>query len=131
MIDVAFKLVGDRGRWRELLAANPLRTEGDPRVRIPPSWFGYVPYSIPLRRVRELLARRRRIETAGPEEVAFEDAAGIDEAAFFDAGVTRPATTRLRSSMRATSTRPATTRATTTQAASMKPERCAVGACAG
>ena len=86
LIDVAFKLVGDRGRWRELLAANPLRAEGDPRVRIPPSWFGYVPYSIPLRRVRELLARRRRFETAGPEEVAFEDAAGIDDAAFYDAG---------------------------------------------
>jgi hypothetical protein len=92
LMDIAFKLVGDRRRWRELLVANPLRAEGDPRVRIPPSWFGYVPYSIPLRRVHEMLALRRRLalarrfETGEPEDVALDDAGDVDEAAFDDAG---------------------------------------------
>jgi hypothetical protein len=86
LADVAYKLVGDRRRWGELLAANPLRAEGDPRVRIPPSWFGYVPYSIPLRRAREWLALRRSAETGAPDEAGFDDAGDIDEAAFDDAG---------------------------------------------
>jgi hypothetical protein len=86
LMDVAFKLVGDRHRWGELQAANPLRAEGDPRVRIPPSWFGYVPYSVPLRRVRELVALRRRAETGEPDEAAFDEAGGLDVAAFYDAG---------------------------------------------
>jgi hypothetical protein len=47
--DIAYRLVGDRARWRELEAANPMRAEGDVRVRIPPGWFGYVPYAIPRR----------------------------------------------------------------------------------
>ena len=47
--DIALKLVGDRARWRELEATNPLCTEGDVRVRIPPGWFGYVPYAVPRR----------------------------------------------------------------------------------
>jgi hypothetical protein len=49
--DIAYRLVGDRARWRELEVSNPLRAEGDVRVRIPPGWFGYVPYAIPRRRV--------------------------------------------------------------------------------
>jgi hypothetical protein len=48
--DIAYRLVGDRARWRELEVSNPMRAEGDVRVRIPPGWFGYVPYAIPRRR---------------------------------------------------------------------------------
>ena len=44
---IAEKLVGDRGRWRELQAANPGGLHGLTRARIPPGWFGYVPYRIP------------------------------------------------------------------------------------
>ncbi|MEP7123130.1 MAG: hypothetical protein ABJE95_19535, partial [Byssovorax sp.] len=68
LADVADKLVGERGRWRELEAANPMRVEGDPRVRIPPSWFGYVPYSIPIERARELRELRREGELEELEE---------------------------------------------------------------
>ena len=44
---IAEKLAGDRGRWRELQAANPGGLQGMTRARIPPGWFGYVPYRIP------------------------------------------------------------------------------------
>ena len=74
LADIAHKLVGERRRWRELEAANPLRAEGDPRLRIPPSWFGYVPYSIPVDSVRELGELRREGEATEIAEIAVADA---------------------------------------------------------
>jgi hypothetical protein len=74
LADIAYKLVGDRRRWREIEAANPLRAEGDPRLRIPPSWFGYVPYSIPVDSVRELREASREGEATEIVEIAEADA---------------------------------------------------------
>jgi hypothetical protein len=69
---IAEKLVGDAGRWRELEAANPAREEGDPRIRIPCNWFGFVPYAIPVEQLAAEMERRR------------EEAGAIDEAGVFD-----------------------------------------------
>jgi hypothetical protein len=63
---IAEKLVGDRSRWRELEAANPGRAEGDPRLRIPPNWFQFVPYAVPVHRLIEEIEQRR--EEAGAVE---------------------------------------------------------------
>ena len=44
---IAEKLVRDGDRWIELDACNPARRQGDPRLRIPPNWFAYIPYAAP------------------------------------------------------------------------------------
>jgi hypothetical protein len=41
---IARKLVSDPRRAGELLAANPLKDPWSPRWRLPPSWFGFIPY---------------------------------------------------------------------------------------
>jgi hypothetical protein len=88
LADVAHKLVGERRRWRELEAANPMRAEGDPRLRIPPSWFGYVPYSIPIERLRELRELRREGEVSDPNERDATEASDAPEVSD-DAGYVR------------------------------------------
>ncbi|MEP7122523.1 MAG: hypothetical protein ABJE95_16495 [Byssovorax sp.] len=80
LADIAYKLVGDRLRWRELEASNPLRAEGDPRLRIPPSWFGYVPYSIPISRVEELRELRGEGEAVETDDLVAADASDAQEA---------------------------------------------------
>src|SRR6185369_14752513 len=67
-------------RWRELEAANPLRAEGDPRVRIPPSWFGYVPYAVPVHHLRRLIRMRRWGEAGDPDEVDTDEMDDAEEA---------------------------------------------------
>jgi hypothetical protein len=88
LADIAHKLVGERRRWRELEAANPMRAEGDPRVRLPPSWFGYVPYSVPLHRIRELHRMRRHGETGDPNQGEVLEAGDAQEDGD-DAGLVR------------------------------------------
>src|SRR5262249_11574285 len=72
--DIAQKLVGDPRRWHELHFSNPARAESDPLVRVPPGWFGYIPYRIPAHRVHEHLRLR---ESAG-----IDDTGELDEAGF-------------------------------------------------
>jgi hypothetical protein len=47
LLDVADKLVGDARRALELEAANPDYHDGNPRVRVPPSWLGWIDYVVP------------------------------------------------------------------------------------
>jgi hypothetical protein len=44
---IARKLVGDPRRAYELAACNPDRDPRNPRLKIPPDWFGYVQYAAP------------------------------------------------------------------------------------
>jgi hypothetical protein len=53
--EIAAKLVGDPSRAHELAAANPAKRPEDPRVRLPPDWFGWIPYQVPVEDVEACL----------------------------------------------------------------------------
>jgi hypothetical protein len=62
---VAQKLVGDPRRARELQVANPARDPANPRVKLPPTWFGFIHYAVPAEASRRR-SRRVALDTGDP-----------------------------------------------------------------